>query len=116
MTTLNILEPVRRTRESAGPPTLRRFRPLLSLVYQQELQALADSVAGMHEDEARDLLVEAIAEADERHSRLLSIGLRSSDLIPILKYAAVLRVLRDLLCQGWTVRLDDEGVILDLPR
>lgn len=32
-----------------------------------------------------------------------------------MRYEATLRVLRDLLSQGWTIREDDEGIILDAP-
>ena len=37
------------------------------------------------------------------------------DLGPTVHYGATLRVLRDLLDQGWTIREDDEGIILDAP-
>ena len=37
------------------------------------------------------------------------------DLAPTVRYGATLRVLRDLLNQGWTIREDDEGIILDAP-
>ena len=37
------------------------------------------------------------------------------DLAPTVRYGATLRVLRDLLSQGWTIREDDEGIILDAP-
>ena len=37
------------------------------------------------------------------------------DLAPTVRYGATLRVLHDLLNQGWTIREDDEGIILDAP-
>jgi hypothetical protein len=32
-----------------------------------------------------------------------------------VRYGATLRVLRDLINQDWTIREDDEGIILDAP-
>ena len=52
---------------------------------------------------------------DERQSALQTFGLSGLDLTPTVRYGATLRVLRDLVGQGWTIREDDEGVILDAP-
>ena len=47
--------------------------------------------------------------------QLRLVGLSSSDLAPTVRFSATLRVLRDLVFQGWTLREDDEGLILDSP-
>ena len=69
----------------------------------------------MRTDEARVVLDSAIENLDERERALQRCGLRGMDLTPTVRYAATLRVLRDLVGQGWTVREDDEGIILDAP-
>jgi len=43
-------------------------------------------------------------------------GLKRRDLDPTTRYVATLQVLRDLLLQGWELRSDDEGLILDSPE
>ena len=76
MTTLNVLEPAGSTRESARLLTLRRFRPRLSLVYQQELQTLANRIAGMHADDAHDCLVDNSRSGDEEERRRRGFDVR----------------------------------------
>ena len=61
------------------------------------------------------MLEEAIAETDDYESELLFSGLKQDDLIPTTRYLATLRVLRDLVSQGWNLRFDDEGLVLDSP-
>jgi hypothetical protein len=63
----------------------------------------------------RVVLDAAIERLDEHQRELRVFGLSSIDLAPTLRYSATLRVLRDLVVQGWTIREDDEGVILDAP-
>jgi uncharacterized radical SAM superfamily protein len=65
--------------------------------------------------DAEALLEEAIAATDKYESTLLSSGLKQDDLIPTTRYLATLRVLRDLVSQGWNLRFDDEGLVLDSP-
>ena len=65
--------------------------------------------------EAGTILDSAITTLDERQSALQTFGLSGMDLAPTVRYGATLRVLRDLLNQGWTIREDDEGIILDAP-
>ena len=65
--------------------------------------------------EARAVLDSAIDKLDERQEALQTFGLSSMDLTPTVRFGATLRVLRDLVSQGWTIRGDDEGVILDAP-
>jgi hypothetical protein len=93
----------------------RRFRPRLVLGYQQDLNSLIEELTGMDESEARTTLDAAIAGVDDRQRALMGFGLVGLDLAPTVRYAATLRVLRDLLHQGWTIRRDDEGIILDAP-
>jgi hypothetical protein len=93
----------------------RRFRPRLVLGYQQDLQSLIEELTAMRSGEARVVLDAAIERLDERQGALQSFGLSGMDLTPTVRYGATLRVLRDLISQGWTIREDDEGIILDAP-
>ena len=93
----------------------RRFRPRLALGYQQDLNSLIEELTAMHAVEAGAILDAAISALDERQSALQTFGLSRMDLGPTVHYGATLRVLRDLLDQGWTIREDDEGIILDAP-
>ena len=61
------------------------------------------------------MLNSAIESSDDRQSGLRTLGLSGMDLAPTIRYGATLRVLRDLMSQGWTIREDDEGIILDAP-
>jgi hypothetical protein len=65
--------------------------------------------------DAATLLKEAIAATSNYESELLSSGLEQDDLVPTTRYLAALRVLRDLVSQGWNLRFDDEGLVLDSP-
>jgi hypothetical protein len=95
---------------------VRRFRPLLALGYQQDLRALIEQLSDSRDPEdARALLNEAVETVGDHMSALFSFGLTLGDLIPTVRYSAALRVLRDLTVQGWSVRYDDEGAILDPP-
>ena len=93
----------------------RRFRPRLVLGYQQDLQSLVEELTAMRAAEARAVLDSAIKKIDERESALRTFGLSGIDMAPTVRYGATLRVLRDLVGQGWTIREDDEGIILDAP-
>lgn len=103
-----------RTSPAAGS-RYRRFRPRLVLGYQQDLQSLIEELTAMRTAEARVVLDLAIERLDERQEALQKFGLSGMDLTPTVRYGATLRVLRDLVSQGWTIREDDEGVILDAP-
>ncbi len=93
----------------------RRFRPRLSLGYQQNLQDLVADLSAMSAGDAADVLGSAIGDLDAHEQTLHAFGLTGTDLDPTVRYAATLRVLRDLVSQGWTIREDDEGIILDAP-
>lgn len=116
MNTLALPEAAMEARERLIPTPFRRFRPNLVLGYQEGLQALTRRLADLPEQEASELLAEAISGVDRHVAELLAVGLTPTDLAPTTRYAATLRVLRDLLLQGWRIRDDDEGVILDAPR
>ena len=105
----------RRTTLTDASPQYRRFRPRLALGYQHDLHSLIGELTAMPSAEAEATIDAAIASLDERQGELLSFGLSGMDLAPTIRYGATLRVLRDLLSQGWTIREDDEGVILDAP-
>jgi hypothetical protein len=83
--------------------------------YQQDLNSLIEELAAMPTADAGTILDSAIVTLDERQSALQAFGLSGMDLAPTVRYGATLRVLRDLLSQGWTIREDDEGIILDAP-
>jgi hypothetical protein len=93
----------------------RRFRPRLVLGYQQDLNSLVEELSAMSAVEAGAVLDSAIVALDERQSALQTFGLTGMDVEPTVRYGATLRVLRDLINQGWTIREDDEGIILDAP-
>jgi hypothetical protein len=105
----------RKTNSPVVGSRYRRFRPRLALGYQQDLQGLIGELTAMPATEARVVLSSAIETLDVRQSALQTFGLSGMDLTPTIRYGATLRVLRDLVSQGWTVREDDEGVILDAP-
>lgn len=96
---------------------LRRFRPALTLDHQRELHAVAARIGEADGPEAvRSLLDRLVRGAGEQRASLLSMGLRRGDLGPTTQYLATLQILRDLLSQGWGLRSDDEGLLLDSPE
>ena len=60
-------------------------------------------------------LSEAVTAADRRFQDLIDLGVSESDAVPTIRYCAALRVLRDLISQGWVIRDLDAGLILDAP-
>jgi hypothetical protein len=113
MATLTI-ESQKNTSDAVGS-RYRRFQPRLVLGYQQDLNSLIEELTAMPSAEAEAVLDAAIARVNERQNALQTFGLAGMDLAPTVRYGATLRVLRDLLNQGWTIREDDEGIILDAP-
>ena len=87
----------------------------MPLNYQLELHSLARRMQAVDRTEAPRLLDDEIVKVGGYRSDLLALGLKRIDLDPTLRYEATLRVLRDLLLQGWELRSDDEGLILDSP-
>jgi hypothetical protein len=110
----------RPSKERTGRPrltsaNLRRFRPELALGFQQDLGTLAAQIAGLPSEDAAAILAVAIEKSDARRGLLQGLGLSAHDSLPTARYAAALRILRDLVVQGWDVRGDDEGLILEAP-
>lgn len=62
------------------------------------------------------MLEEEINAVSSYQSKLLSYGLAPSDVLPTVQYMSTLRILRDFVSQGWGVRSDNEGMILDSPE
>jgi hypothetical protein len=90
----------------------RRFRPRLSLGYHQMLGALVSDLQG-HHFEGRIECIRASIDAAEAHRiQLGGFGAAPDDLQPTVYYLATLRLLRDLLMQGWTVGADDDGIYI----
>lgn len=116
MTTLALLDE-RPTQVDTDPAIApyRRFRPSLGLGHQQELQELARRVASLSAATVQAEIAEALCTAEEHSALLRHVGLTSADVLPTLRYSAALLVLRDLLLQGWKLREDDEGILLDAP-
>jgi len=100
-----------RVRESS----LRRFRPGLALGFQQDLRHVLHQLSIVPADEVEQVLSDAVATARARHDALQQVGLTPTDLLPTARYGVTLRILRDLVMQGWELRFDDEGVILQAP-
>jgi hypothetical protein len=111
----NLTVESRSTTRSELGSRYRRFRPRLVLGYQLDLHSLIEELTAMPPSEAGAVLDAAIDTLDDRQTALLSFGLKGMDLAPTVRYGATLRVLRDLIIQGWTIRQDDEGIILDAP-
>lgn len=102
----------------SGPrPTVapRRFQPILTLGNQQTLLSLAEDITGSELPRQLQRVGEEIDQAESLRAELAGLGISGVDLVPTLSYLAVLRVLRDLLLQGWAVGLDEEGVYLTPP-
>ena len=95
------------------PP--RRFQPALTLGYQLDLLALAEDARHQSPAATRESLQRAIGVAEAKRASLLSAGVPAVDLRPTVAYLAALRVLRDLLDQGWTLDRDRDGVLLAPP-
>ncbi len=95
---------------------VRRFRPALNVGYQQRLIEIVSSLVAASPGDPLALIETAIDEANERQKVLASEGIPSEALLPTVGYAAALRLLRDLLGQGWHAGVDDEGVYLLPPE
>ncbi len=104
------LQPVRGL--PAGRIVPRRFRPRLSFGYQQDLVALVKDLQG-RDFPSRVLCIRAsIDTAEVRRFQLGEMGVGAVDLQPTFFYVATLRLLRDLLLQGWTAGADDDGIYI----
>src|SRR5206468_3623078 len=79
----------------------RRFRPRLSFGYHQELHALVCDLAGRGFEDRIHLIRSCIDTAEALRVQLHDLGVGADDLQLTIVYLASLRVLRDLLLQGW---------------
>ena len=94
---------------------LRRFRPRLTLGYQEKLYRLAQKLEEIPHDASYRELSIAIQSGEDRRAQYESLGLTLADIAPTLHWTTALRVLRDLHVQGWTIHTDDEGLFLRAP-
>ena len=89
-----------------------RFRPRLSFGYYHDLVALIRDLSGRSFDEQVGLVRASIDTIEARRVQLGDLGVGEDDLQPTVFYAATLRLLRDLLLQGWTSGSDDDGLFI----
>lgn len=97
---------------TSGQVETRRFRPRLSLGYHQDLMALVKDLRGHDLSERIHRVGASIDTAETRRVQLRRLGANADDLHPTVYYLATLRLLRDLLLQGWTTGVDDEGIYI----
>jgi hypothetical protein len=90
----------------------RRFRPRLSFGFHQDLQALIRDLHGLTAEESIQRIRACIDTAEAGRAHLRHLGVHSDDLQPTIVYLASLRVLRDLVLQGWTPGSDDDGIYI----
>jgi hypothetical protein len=90
----------------------RRFRPRLSFGYHQDLVALVKDIEGRSFDERVQRIRASIDTAEARRLQLGGLGVQADDLQPTVFYLATLRLLRDLLLQGWSAGADDDGIYI----
>ena len=90
----------------------RRFRPRLSFGYHQDLQALVRDLDGRTFDDRVERIRSSIDLAETHRMQLRDRGVSPDDLQPTIVYLGSLRVLRDLVLQGWTPGTDDDGIFV----
>jgi hypothetical protein len=88
----------------------RRLRPRLNFGHYQDLHALIRDLKGREFEDRIDRIRACIDTAEAWRVQLRQLGVDDDDLQPTLFYLTTLRLLRDLLLQGWTVGLDDDGI------
>jgi hypothetical protein len=94
----------------------RRFRPRLNFGYYQDLQALIRDLDGLDFDGRVRCIRQSIDTAEAWRVQLRQLGVGDDDLQPTVFYLATLRLLRDLLLQGWTAGCDDDGIYVLPPH
>lgn len=90
----------------------RRFRPRLNFGYHQDLLALVRDLAARDFEDRVGCVRASIDTAEVRRRQLGGLGVGEDDLQPTVYYLATLRLLRDLLLQGWTAEVDDDGIYI----
>lgn len=99
----------------AGRVEPRRFRPRVSLGYHQALVALIKDLQGRNFAGRVECIRACIDTAEAHRLQLGGLGVRPDDLQPTVFYIATLRLLRDLILQGWTAGADDDGIFIIPP-
>lgn len=97
---------------NGGGDAPRRFRPRLSLGYHHDLCALVKDLAGREFDQRILCFRRAIDTAEARRVQLRQLGVAEDDMHPTVYYLATLRLLRDLILQGWRPGSDDDGIYI----
>lgn len=90
----------------------RRFRPRLTLGYHQMLVALVNDLQGRDFTGRIECIRASIDTAEAHRVQLGGFGVAPDDLQPTIYYLATLRLLRDLLLQGWIAGADDDGIFI----
>lgn len=90
----------------------RRFRPRLTLGYYQSLQALVQDMDGCDREDRIRRVRSSIDLAEARKLQLQWMAVDDIGLQSTVVYLATLRVLRDLISQGWTPGCDDSGIYI----
>jgi Domain of unknown function (DUF4338) len=93
----------------------RRFQPALTLGHQMSLLALVEDARHREPPGVAQLIGYAIGVAEAKRATLESAGVPANDLRPTAAYVAALKVLRDLVAQGWSLDRDADGVLLGPP-
>jgi len=96
----------------AGAVEPRRFRPRLTLGYYQDLVALVRDLPQGDLETSIGKIRACIDTAETRRSQLARITPAKDALQPIVYYLATLRLLRDLVMQGWRAGSDDDGIFI----
>lgn len=90
----------------------RRFRPRLNLGHHQELYALIRDIEGADPTDRVRRIRTSIDAAEAHRVHLSQLGVDQAALQPTVYFLATLRLLRDLLQQGWTAGCDDDGIFI----
>jgi hypothetical protein len=97
------------------PLVARRFQPALTLGHQMDLLALVEDARRRDAPGVAQLIGYAVGVAQARRATLESAGVSAADLRPTAAYVTALKVLRDLVAQGWSIDRDADGVLLAPP-
>jgi len=84
----------------------------LSFGYHHNLLALVSDLRGRDFEGRVNCVRASIDTAEARRVQLGELGLGEDDLQPTVFYLATLRVLRDLILQGWSAGADDDGIYI----
>src|SRR5262249_4226806 len=87
----------------------------LTLGFQHDLFQLAADLMRLGVGERQAHLSAALDVVETSRIELVELGVPTERLQPTIAYAVTLRLLRDLIGQGWGLVLDDEGVLLQPP-